>query len=150
MQLLKQLTLERIKERYPLRDDIERSQYDANAVRVRILMPDGLRAHVVGPRAYTVVIREQGDELLTACTCPYHLDHDGDCKHIVATLMAWALEPETFKPMPYWYSALAHKSHGELLAILIDICETHPHLVDEYGLSERTRPNRPYLFRDNP
>jgi hypothetical protein len=66
------------------------------------------------------------------CTCPY--DWGGDCKHIVATLLAWLHEPESFRAPVDLHAALHARSKRELVSILADICALYPHLVDEFGL----------------
>lgn len=117
----------------------EQVRHELAAVRVRILLPEGLRSRVVGARAYTVVIRDEAGQMLTACTCPYHLDHANDCKHIIATLLAWVVARESFKPTPEWCRPLAAKTRDEMLAILLDMCEAHPQILEEYGLVEMSR-----------
>jgi uncharacterized Zn finger protein len=145
MELLNKLTLNDLRSRYQNRlvgsTDV---LTDSSSVRVRILIPEGLRTRVVGgARAYTVVVRDEGEQLLTACTCPYHLENAGDCKHIIATLAAWVREPQTFKPTPEWCRLLTMKSRDDLLAIIMDMCEVHPQLLEEYGLAELTKSGYP-------
>jgi hypothetical protein len=60
-----------------------------------------------------VVIRDEAGQMLTACTCPYHLDHANDCKHIIATLLAWVVARESFKPTPEWCRPLAAKTRDD-------------------------------------
>src|SRR5262245_61332013 len=139
MELLNSLTLAELYVRYGDRLNSAHLSYSPASVRVRILIPEGLRARVVGARAYTVVVRDEGDQIITACTCPYHLHNVGDCNHIIATLLAWVQERHTFKPTPEWCRLLTNKSRDEMLAILLDMCESHPQLLEEYGLVELTR-----------
>jgi len=56
--------------------------------RVQDLDADGgeIRATVRGSNYYEVAITVTDDALRTRCSCPY--DHAGDCKHIVAVLLA--------------------------------------------------------------
>jgi hypothetical protein len=58
----------------------------------------------------------------------------GDCKHIVATLLAWLHEPGSFRVTADFRAALASRSQEELVDLLSDICVVYPHLVDEFGL----------------
>jgi hypothetical protein len=108
--------------------------YTGGAIRQRVRLDDGLETRVAGTYNYRVVVREAPGGLVAICTCPY--DWGGDCKHIVATLLAWLQEPESFRAPADLQAALAARSKEELVAILADICAVYPHLVDEFGLSE--------------
>ncbi len=107
--------------------------YTGGAVRQRARLEDGLEARVTGTRMYRVTVRESSGYLSAFCTCPY--DRGGDCKHIIATLLAWLHEPESFRAPADLKAALTARSKEELVAILADICAVYPHLVDEFGLS---------------
>ncbi|MEZ4859784.1 MAG: SWIM zinc finger family protein [Caldilineaceae bacterium] len=109
-----------------------RGYYAGGAVRQRLRHADSIEARVAGTYTYRVTIRERAGELAAFCTCPY--DWGGDCKHIVATLLAWLHEPESFRAATALQDALAARSQEELAAILTDICTVYPHLVDEFGL----------------
>jgi uncharacterized Zn finger protein len=102
------------------------------AVRQRVRLEDGLEARVAGTYTYRVTIRGAPGRLIASCTCPY--DWGGDCKHIVATLLAWLHEPESFRASADLRAALAARGKEELVDILVDICAVYPHLVDEFGL----------------
>jgi hypothetical protein len=93
---------------------------------------DGLETRVAGTHTYRVSVRESPGGLIAFCTCPY--DWGGDCKHVVATLLAWLHEPESFRASADLQVALAARGKEELVVILADICTVYPHLVDEFGL----------------
>lgn len=61
-----------------------------------------------------------------SCTCP----RGGFCKHIVALLLTWIATPERFAPRREVAELLAAKSREELLALLTDILERQPELID--------------------
>ena len=109
-----------------------RRYYTGGAVRQRVRLDDGLETRVSGTYAYRVTVREATGGLVAFCTCPY--DWGGDCKHIVATLLAWLHEPESFRAPADLRAALAARGKEELADILADICAVYPHLVDEFGL----------------
>jgi hypothetical protein len=109
-----------------------RRYYTGGAVRERVRLEDGLEARVTGTHSYRVTVREAPGSLIAFCNCPY--DWGGDCKHIVATLLAWVHEPESFRAPADLQGVLAARSKEELVGILADICAVYPHLVDEFGL----------------
>jgi len=106
--------------------------YTGGAVLQRTRLEDGIETRVAGTYTYQVTVRETPGGLWAFCTCPY--DWGGDCKHIVATLLAWLHEPESFRAPADFRAALAARDKEELVAILADVCELYPHLVDEFGL----------------
>lgn len=106
--------------------------YRSGAVLQRIRNEKGIEAHVAGSSIYRVIVREGGGEIYAFCTCPY--DWGGDCKHIVATLLAWLHEPESFRAVSDLHVALAALDKEDLVTLLTDICGTYPHLVDEFNL----------------
>ncbi len=108
------------------------SYYTGGAIRQRTRMDDGLQTHVSGTHVYRVSVRETSGGLWVTCTCPYNWG--GDCKHIIATLLAWLHEPESFHAAGDVQAALAARSKKELVAILADVCAVYPHLVDEFNL----------------
>ncbi len=61
-----------------------------------------------------------------SCTCP----RGGFCKHIVALLLAWVREPETFAESPALKEVLASKSQGELIALIEVMINLFPELED--------------------
>ncbi|HRV95371.1 MAG TPA: SWIM zinc finger family protein, partial [Anaerolineae bacterium] len=75
-------------------------------------------------------------ELETACTCPYA--YGGDCKHIVATLLAWLNEPDRFQPPVDWRSILNKRRKSELVDLLLKAIALQPDLVDDLNLKQQT------------
>ena len=82
---------------YPTRDEIrslctqqsfERGHNYYHQDRIQEMDIDGneIRATVRGSNYYDVVINLTDDTIRTRCSCPY--DYAGDCKHIVAVLLA--------------------------------------------------------------
>lgn len=106
--------------------------YTGGRVRQRTRLDDGIETRVAGTHVYRVTVREAPGRLIAFCTCPY--DWGGDCKHIVATLLAWLHEPESFRAPADLQAALTARSKEDLVAVLADICAVYPHLVDEFGL----------------
>jgi uncharacterized Zn finger protein len=106
--------------------------YNGGAVRQRMRLDNGIETRVAGTYTYRVTIRETPGGLAAYCTCPY--DWGGDCKHVVATLLAWLHEPESFRALGDLQAALAARSKEELVSVLADICALYPHLADEFGL----------------
>jgi len=113
--------------------DRGRRYYTGGAVQQRIRSDDGIEAQVAGASMYRVTVKAAtSGRFSTYCTCPY--DWDGECKHIVATLLAWMNEPESFRTAADLQTALAARSKEALADILADICTIYPHLVDDFGL----------------
>ncbi|MEZ4705679.1 MAG: SWIM zinc finger family protein [Caldilineaceae bacterium] len=108
------------------------SYYAGGAVQQRLRHKDGIEAHVAGSTNYRVIVRTRAGGLDAFCTCPY--DHGGDCKHIVATLLAWLHEPQSFGAANELQLALAARKHAELVQLLLQISTAYPHLVDEFAL----------------
>lgn len=113
----------------------ERGQryYTGGAIKRRIRHETGLEAQVAGTKTYRVQVWTGPDGIRTHCTCPY--DGDGDCKHIVATLLAWLDEPESFRPPVDLKGVLNRRSKRELVELLLDILTVYPHLVDDFELA---------------
>jgi uncharacterized Zn finger protein len=78
-----------------------------------------LVAHVQGsqyePYRVTVTLGSAGIEK-TACTCPY--DWGGICKHIVATLLTWVREADSFHVLAPVDELLAERSKEDLIALI--------------------------------
>lgn len=106
--------------------------YNGGLVRSRARLENGIEARVAGTYTYRVTVRETSGGLAAFCTCPY--DWGGDCKHIVATMLAWLREPDSFRAASDLQAILAARAKEELVEILSDICALYPHLVDEFGL----------------
>ena len=91
--------------------------------------PGGIGARVLGARSYRVEV-ERG--LHFRCSCPF--DIGGACKHVVATLLAWQKEPQTFFEEDPVTRAIGRLSKREVAAILREVCDRHPEIVAEYRL----------------
>ena len=63
---------------------------------------------------HVVVTLDENGIVGDSCTCPM----DGDCKHVVALLLAWVHKPEEFSERQPVDSALADKSKDELVALV--------------------------------
>jgi hypothetical protein len=57
-------------------------------------------------------------------TCPYA--YGGDCKHIVATLLAWVGEPGSFQPPLAIKALLKKRSKAELITLLLKGIDIYP------------------------
>jgi uncharacterized Zn finger protein len=113
----------------------ERGQryYAGGAIKRRIRHEVGLEAHVEGRETYRVQVWAGPAGITAHCTCPY--DWGGDCKHIVATLLAWLAEPESFQPPVDLKAVLGRRTKPELVRLLLDILSVYPHLVDDFEIS---------------
>jgi len=101
----------------------------SGAVVDRVHHPAGIGARVLGARNYRVRI---GGGLHFRCTCPFDLG--GACKHVVATLLAWREEPHTFVDEDPVTRAITRLSKRELCAILRELADEDPTLVDRFRL----------------
>lgn len=108
------------------------SYYTGGAMKQRIRHEASLEAEVSGTQTYRVRVWAANDQIKTSCTCPY--DQGGDCKHIVATLLAWLREPESFQPPLDLKAALNRRSKAQLVSLLLDILSVYPHLADDFEL----------------
>ncbi|MBV8858932.1 MAG: SWIM zinc finger family protein [Acidobacteria bacterium] len=63
----------------------------------------------------------------TSCTCPY--DYGGICKHIVALLLTYVHEPQSFRPIPPLSELLAGRSREELLTLVGELIRREPELL---------------------
>jgi hypothetical protein len=89
-----------------------------------------LEAHVSGTHTYRVLVWLKADGRIGAtCNCPY--DYGGDCKHIVATLLAWLNEPDSFQPPVDLKAVLQKRRKAELVDLLVDVFAVYPDLVDD-------------------
>lgn len=107
-------------------------RYYAGGAITKRLRPNeaNLEAQVSGRYDYRVSIWVKADgKIGTHCSCPY--DYGGDCKHIVATLLAWVNEPESFRPPVDLKAVLKRRSKVELINLLLDIFTIYPNLVDD-------------------
>lgn len=101
------------------------------AVGTLILRGDQLHAEVEGseyePYRVTVSFDPAGVRA-ASCTCPY--DWGGWCKHIVATLLAFAAQPSDVERRPPLAELLAGLDREQLAAVLLRLAEDEPALVD--------------------
>ena len=63
----------------------------------------------------------------TSCTCPY--DHGGICKHVVALLLTYVHEPQSFRSIPPLAALLARRSQEELIALIAEMVKRKPKLL---------------------
>ncbi len=61
------------------------------------------------------------------CSCPYNWG--GICKHIVALLLTWIHEPETFHTVAPLDETLASRSREELIALIKEMLQREPDLL---------------------
>lgn len=74
------------------------SLYESDAIFLPARRGNQLSAMCVGSSSAAYRVTASFDEsgcLTTHCTCPY--DWGGDCKHIVALLLTYLLQPEVFR-----------------------------------------------------
>jgi hypothetical protein len=109
------------------------SYYAYGAIKKRLRQPALLEAWVEGTKLYRVSLWVKADgQLEPHCTCPYQFG--GDCKHIVAVLLAWLKEPESFQPPVDLKAVLKGRSYEELVSLLLDVFSIYPHLVDDLAV----------------
>src|SRR5215210_4688290 len=72
----------------------------------------------------------------TSCTCPY--DYGGICKHIVALLLTYVHEPQSFRPIPPLATLLAGRSREELITLIGELIKREPELLPLVELSVET------------
>jgi uncharacterized Zn finger protein len=72
----------------------------------------------------------------TSCTCPY--DYGGICKHIIALLLTYIHEPQSFRSIPPLSTLLAGRSQEELLALIGEMIKREPELLSLVELSVET------------
>jgi uncharacterized Zn finger protein len=72
----------------------------------------------------------------TSCTCPY--DYGGICKHIVALLLTYVHEPQSFRSIPPLATLLAGRSQEELIALIGEMIKNEPELLSLVELSVAT------------
>jgi hypothetical protein len=106
--------------------------YARGAINRAIRHDDSLEAQVAGTQTYTVKVWATHEALQASCTCPY--DWGGDCKHIVATLLAWVKDPERFQPPVDLKAVLNRRSKADLVALLSDILTIYPHLIEDFEI----------------
>lgn len=103
--------------------------YQSGAVIDRRLAGDSVTATVMGTQDYRV---EVGKGMHFRCSCPF--EFSGPCKHVVALLLAWNEQPETFAaPHPHARNLIG-KSRAELQNLLLRALTEYPDLVRKLGL----------------
>ncbi|MCB9137615.1 MAG: SWIM zinc finger domain-containing protein [Caldilineaceae bacterium] len=97
---------------------------------------------------YHVTVNFDGDEIVNAaCTCPY--DWGGDCKHIVAALLALREEADEVAQRPPLDELLNSLSGEQLKTVLNALATTHPALRDEIdALADIARKDHPTTGQD--
>ena len=78
----------------------------------------------------------------THCTCPY--TWGGICKHIVATLLTWVHEPDTFRILAPVDDLLAERSKEDLIVLIKEMIARQPDLARLLDLP--LNPDSPVLF----
>jgi uncharacterized Zn finger protein len=71
---------------------------------------------------------DEGGVISTSCTCPY--DFGGYCKHIIALLLSYAHEPESFAVRKEPAALLSELSREQLLALLTRLLGEQPDLYE--------------------
>jgi len=118
---------------YATHRSIERGKdyFRSGAVETLVLRGDELEADVQGtaPRPYRVWIEfDAGGVADATCTCPY--DYGGWCKHIVATLLAYAKQPGEVDIRSPLAETLAALDRAQLEALLLELADRIPRMSD--------------------
>lgn len=90
------------------------------------------------PYHIRVVLDEAGKVDTAFCTCPY--DWGGDCKHIVALLLAYLHEPESFEERAPIRDVLLERSKEQLVTLIHQMIARYP---DLQALVDRPLPGQP-------
>jgi uncharacterized Zn finger protein len=69
----------------------------------------------------------------TSCTCPY--DYGGICKHIVALLLTYIKDPQSFRSIAPLTELLAERSREELITLIGEMIRREPELLSLVELS---------------
>ena len=105
--------------------------FRSGAVETLVLRGDELEADVQGtaPQPYRVWIEFDAEGVADAtCTCPY--DYGGWCKHIVATLLAYAKRPGEVDIRSPLAERLAALDRTQLEALLLELADRIPRMSD--------------------
>jgi uncharacterized Zn finger protein len=117
--------------------------YRDGAVLDPICQATHLRAQCEGsdyePYQVSATLDESGI-IETSCTCPY--DYGGICKHIVALLLTYVRNPQSFRFIPPLATLLAGRSQEELIALIGEIIKREPELLSLVELSVTTEQAR--------
>ncbi|AUB40007.1 hypothetical protein COO91_06004 [Nostoc flagelliforme CCNUN1] len=105
--------------------------YEAGAVNTVTQRGDLLQADVVGSEAkpYHVNLSFDSSGLTSVnCTCAYNFD--GWCKHIVATMLVCARNPENIEQRPTLEELLNRLDHIQTQRLLQELVTEHPPLIE--------------------
>lgn len=105
--------------------------YEAGAVNTVTQRGDLLQADVVGSEAKPNHVNLSFDSSgLTSvnCTCAYNFD--GWCKHIVATMLVCARNPENIEQRPTLEQLLNHLDYLQIQNLLQDLVKEYPPLIE--------------------
>ncbi len=75
-------------------------------------------------------------EISTKCTCPV----ENMCKHGVALLLKWALEPSSFIDADKFLHSLDGRSKEEIINMIAQAIKQHPSLINEFSREEEEKP----------
>lgn len=99
-------------------------------VKNRVIRGENLEASVEGsfptPYRVSLSISEGGNIQSTSCSCPD--DYYGDCKHIVAVLLDWIGNKDSFKEVETVDRSIEGRSREELEALIQEMLEREPGL----------------------
>ncbi|MBE9038727.1 SWIM zinc finger family protein [aff. Roholtiella sp. LEGE 12411] len=105
--------------------------YESGAVNAVTQRGHLLQAEVEGNQAkpYRVSLNFDSSELLSVnCSCAY--DFDGWCKHIVATMLVCARQPETIEQRPTLEELLNRLDHVQTQRLLQELVAEYPPLIE--------------------
>ncbi|MEJ7617947.1 MAG: SWIM zinc finger family protein [Pyrinomonadaceae bacterium] len=124
----------------------ERGQayYDDGAILEPVRQEMELRAECAGSayEPYQVsATLAKGGITKTSCTCPY--DQGGICKHMIALLLAYVHEPQSFRDIPPLTAMLAERSKEELIGLIGEMIKQKPELLSIVELSAAARQAKP-------
>jgi uncharacterized Zn finger protein len=125
------VTLEQIRARAPEQSFARgESYYHSGAIFDTVRRGTELEGRCEGsdyaPYHIRVVLDEAGNIDAASCTCPY--DWGGDCKHIVALLLTYLHEPESFEARAPVQDTLSARSKQDLIALIRQMVEQYPDL----------------------
>lgn len=119
------------------------SYYHNGAIYDTALRGDEIEGFCQGSNARPYHVKanlSEGGIVSASCTCQY--DYGGDCKHIVALLLAYIAEPESFVERPNIETSLGDRSKDELIALIGQMVKRDPDL--------QTLVERPVAQKDRP
>lgn len=104
--------------------------FEGGYVENLVLRGEALTAKVMGSQyePYLVEVHFSGNTIArTLCNCPY--DWGGDCRHIVATLLAYRRDRESLAERPLLATLLADLDAEQLRAVILAVADGQPGLV---------------------